>query len=112
MVMMLDGITKKVCVNYEQIIPKVERSAGYDSDDKGLDWRAMNVIVAAEEKTLDVTQTLRLAEPSDNARARGIVCGYATDKNTFLAEAHDDDSTLTIELAAIENSIGHSGNKM
>ena len=41
MVMMLDGITKKVCVNYEQIIPQVARSAGYDNDDKGLDWRAM-----------------------------------------------------------------------
>ena len=38
----------------------------------------MNVIVAIEEKTLEVTQTLMLAEPSDNARARGIVCGYAT----------------------------------
>ena len=61
---------------------------------------------------LDVTQTLMLAEPSDKARARGIVCGYATDKNTFLAEAHIDDSTLTIELAAIENSIGHSGNEI
>ena len=112
MVMRLDGITRKVCVNYEQIIWEVERPAGYDSDDKGLDWRAMSVIVVAEEKTLDVTQTLMLAEPSDNARARGIVCGYATDKKTFLAEVHDDDSTLTIELAAIENSIGHSGNEI
>ena len=27
MVMMVDGITKKVCVNYEQIIPQVARSA-------------------------------------------------------------------------------------
>ena len=50
MVMMLDGITKKVCVNYEQIILEVARSAGYDNDDKGLDWRALNVIVATEEK--------------------------------------------------------------
>ena len=65
----------------------------------------MNVIVTAQEKTLDVTLTLMLAEPSDNARARGLVCGYATDKNTFL-------STLTIELAAIENSVGHSGNEI
>ena len=39
----------------------------------------MNVIVATGEKTLDVTQTT-LAEPSDNARARGTVCGYATDE--------------------------------
>ena len=88
------------------------RSAGYDSDDKGLFWRAMNVIVASEEKTLNVTQTLMLAKPSDNARARGIVCGYATDENTFVAEAHNDDSTLTIELAAIENSIRHSRNEI
>ena len=80
MVMMLDGITKKVCVNHEQIIPEVARSAGYDSDDKGLDWRAVKVIVATEEKTLDVTQTLMLAEPSDNARARDTFGRYTTDE--------------------------------
>ena len=80
MVMMLGGITKKVCVNYEQIIPEVARSTGYDNDDKGLDWRAMNVIVATEEKTLDVTQTLMLAEPRDNAGARDTFGRYTTDE--------------------------------
>ena len=79
MVMMVDGITKKVCVNYEPIIPDVASSAGYDSDDKGLDWRAMKVIVATEEKSLNVTQTLVLAEPSDNAGARDTFCGCRTD---------------------------------
>ena len=81
-IVIVNGITKKVCVNYEEIIREVARSAGYDS---GLDWRAMNVIVATEEETLDVTQTLMLAEPSDNARARSFVCGNATD-DTPLGE--------------------------
>jgi len=80
MVMVLGDVTTKARVNYEQLIREVARSAGYDSDDKGLDWRTMNVIVAIEEKTPDVAQTLMLAGPSDNAGARGIVCGYATDE--------------------------------
>ena len=33
-------------------------------------------------------------------------------KNTDLAEAHNDDCTLTIELAAIENNIGHSSDEI
>ena len=41
--------------------PQVARSAGYDSDDKGLDWRAMNVIV-------------------HNAGARDTFGGYTTDE--------------------------------
>ena len=45
-----DGdVTKKARVYYEQIIREAARSAGYDSDDKGLDWRTMNVM-ATEEK--------------------------------------------------------------
>ena len=75
-----DGdVTKKARVNYEQIILEVARSAGHDSDDKGLDWRTMNVM-ATEEKTTDVEQTLVFAGPSDIAGARGTVGGYATDE--------------------------------
>ena len=32
-----DDVIIMARVNYEQIIPEVARSAGYDSDDKGLD---------------------------------------------------------------------------
>ena len=53
-----DGdVTKKARDNYEQIIREVARSAGHDSDEKGLDWRTMN-FMATEEKTTDVAQTL------------------------------------------------------
>ena len=55
------------------------RSAGHDNDDKGLDSRTMNVM-ATEEKTTDVTQTQVFRGPSDSARARGTVGGYATDE--------------------------------
>ena len=44
-------------VNYEQIIQQVERSAGYDSDDNGLDWRAMNVNVGRGRNALRDTDT-------------------------------------------------------
>ena len=40
-----DGdVTKEARVIYEQIIREAVRSAGHDSDDKGLDWRTMNVM--------------------------------------------------------------------
>ena len=40
-----DGdVTKKARVNCEHIIREVARSVGHDSDDKGLDWRTMDVM--------------------------------------------------------------------
>ena len=82
MVMVLGDVTTKACVNYKQAMREVARSPGYHSDDKGLDWRTMKVIVAIEEKTPDVAQTLMLAAPSDNAGARGVFYGYATDETS------------------------------
>ena len=72
-------VTTKARVNYEQTIREVARSAGYDSDGKDLDWLTVNVM-ATEEKTTDVAQTLMFAGPKDNAGARGTVGGYATDE--------------------------------
>ena len=67
--------------------------------------------------TLDVTQTLMFAEPSDNARARGIVCWYAThtgneidmtDMNNTIGAIADFIMHQAVRLICI----GHSGNEI
>lgn len=45
----LGEVTTKAKVNYEQIIRGVCRDVGYDSRDKGLDYKSMSVFVVIEE---------------------------------------------------------------
>eukprot|EP00747_Dinoflagellata_sp_TGD_P167443 gnl/TRDRNA2_/TRDRNA2_191874_c0_seq1.p1 gnl/TRDRNA2_/TRDRNA2_191874_c0~~gnl/TRDRNA2_/TRDRNA2_191874_c0_seq1.p1 ORF type:complete len:394 (+),score=83.50 gnl/TRDRNA2_/TRDRNA2_191874_c0_seq1:65-1246(+) len=82
MVMILGEITTKANVNYEQVIREAVKALGYDSDDKGLDWRTMNVIVAIEEQSPDLAQAVSGNKAGDDAGPAdpGIVFGYATNE--------------------------------
>eukprot|EP00931_Biecheleriopsis_adriatica_P080889 TRINITY_DN5422_c0_g2_i1.p1 TRINITY_DN5422_c0_g2~~TRINITY_DN5422_c0_g2_i1.p1 ORF type:complete len:383 (-),score=92.95 TRINITY_DN5422_c0_g2_i1:36-1184(-) len=79
MVMILGEVVSKAAVQYEQVIREAAKAVGFDSEDKGLDWRTMNVIVAVEDQGPDITAALgsRAADVSDFL---GTVCGYATDE--------------------------------
>lgn len=82
MVMILGEVMTKASVNYEQVIREAVKSVGYDSDDKGLDWRTMNVIVAVEEQSPDLAAAITAGKGAEDAITgdQGIVFGYATDE--------------------------------
>lgn len=87
MVMLLGDVVTKAPPNYEQVIREAVKSIGYDSDDKGLDWRTMNVIVAVEEQSPDLAQALSASKASEEVGTgdQGIVFGYATDESAERA---------------------------
>ena len=99
-----EDVSKKARVNYEQIIIEVARS-GHDSDDKGLDWRIMNVM-ATEEKTTDVTQTLVFTGPSDFAGARCTVGGYATDETPEAMPQTQRSASCQLDTARRHGDLG------
>jgi S-adenosylmethionine synthetase len=82
MVMILGEIITKASVNYEQVIREAVKAAGYDSDDKGLDWRTVNVIVAVDEQSPDLAQAISINKVAEEAGSgdHGVVFGYATDE--------------------------------
>jgi len=86
MVMILGEVVTKASVNYEQVIREAVKAVGYDSEDKGLDWRTMNVIVAIEEQSPDLAQAVSSNKPSEDAPTgeQGVVFGYATDETPEL----------------------------
>jgi len=92
MVMLLGEVTTKASLNYEQVIREAVKAVGYDSEDKGLDWRTMNVIVAIEEQSPDLAQASSGGASGGNNKAsedvitgeEGIVFGYATDETPEL----------------------------
>lgn len=86
MVMILGEIVTKASVNYEQVMREAIKAVGYDSEDKGLDARTANIIVAVEESTPDFAQAVVGTRAMEEVGSgdMGVVVGYATDETPEL----------------------------
>merc|ERR550537_732411 len=58
MVMIFGEITTSATVNYDQVIRDAIKEIGYDDAAKGLNYATMNVIVAIEEQSPDIAQSV------------------------------------------------------
>lgn len=85
MVMIFGEITTSAQVNYEQVIRDAVKEIGYDDVAKGLDYKTMNVIVAIEEQSPDIAQSVDATNIEDvGAGDQGIMFGYASDETEEL----------------------------
>ena len=93
MIMVFGEITTSATVNYEQVIRAKLCDIGYDDPAKGLDYKTCNVIVAIEEQSPDIGQSVDANSLEDvGAGDQGIMFGYATDETPAMMP-------LTHELA-------------
>jgi len=87
MIMIFGEITTSATVNYEAVIRDTLKEIGYDDPAKGLDYKTVNVIVAIEEQSPDIAQSVAAddTQPEDvGAGDQGIMFGYATDEHDTL----------------------------
>merc|ERR1711970_1585594 len=82
MIMVGGEISSKANVNYQEVIRNKIKEIGYDSDEKGLNYKTMSVMNGLEEQSADIAQGVQENRSDEDVGAgdQGIMFGYATDE--------------------------------
>lgn len=85
-VIVFGEITTKAQVNYENVVRNTLKYIGFDSEEKGIDYKNCEVIVKLHSQSPDIAQGVHIGKKDEDIGAgdQGIMFGYASDETSVL----------------------------